>query len=144
MKRLLALLPVLLIAGFALKSEKKTLAARWDVSVRSTSGSPIPDAQVSRNWQDYDFDEHGGEDVLTDMNGTVHFPEVIKERTKAAWFCRKWWHKVNLGVHSSSGKDAHVVVTDIRVRAEPQSGNCSGSKCETALRTDFVAVPAKD
>jgi len=105
------LLVGLIGAGVAsLYPSTSTVCPAWTIQVVDTAGNPLRGAFVRQVWKDYSVESASHEqDVHTDENGYVSFPE---RTVRSSWLARTVGvisNTVSLGVHASYGPSAHVL-----------------------------------
>src|SRR5712691_1172685 len=87
-----------------------TVCPAWTIQVVDTAGNPLRGAFVRQVWKDYSVESASHEqDVHTDENGYVSFPE---RTVRSSWLARTVGvisNTVSLGVHASYGPSAHVL-----------------------------------
>ncbi len=88
-----------------------TVCPAWTIQVVDTAGNPLRGAFVRQVWKDYSVESASHEqDVHTDENGYVSFPE---RTVRSSWVARAFGaisQTVSLGVHASYGPSAYVLV----------------------------------
>ena len=101
-----------LIGGGAasLYPSRSTVCPAWTIQVVDTAGNPLRGAFVRQVWKDYSVESASHEqDVHTDENGYVSFPE---RTVRSSWLARTFGvisNTVSLGVHASYGPSAYVL-----------------------------------
>ena len=130
--------PAILVA-IPLIPVKKVFISEWRVHVTSYDNTPVPGIRVWEEWNNFEYGQHGMQDLSTDANGIAVFPAVAFRKPISYWIVRPIFasqeqpgEKKSIVISSAS-----VSIIDRKMAGWTHVG-CADAECTKKLEAEIM------